>query len=178
MKVLWLLPMKRVRLAMLGACVVAAMGAQPYRPVVVVGNSMEPTYRNGETLLAKRYEGQALAKGDLLVIEMGGETIVKRVAFLGGEHVPQAKVLGWTDDVSPFLYQAAGRAGRSRSLYVPKNKVYVRGDNAETAIDSRHFGTVPLEDIRMIVVDPRPKPPGPEASNFDMLVPPRYRVVR
>jgi signal peptidase I len=147
---------------MYGACVVAGFTAQPFRPFVVVGDSMEPTYHNGELIIARQYRGEELAKDQLVVMDVAGDTIVKRVAHVQGDQVRQVNLGVWTEGVSEHAYEIAKRKGIYRSFVVPENEVYVLGDNSACAIDSRQLGSLPLSSVRLVVMDPRPKPVFPD----------------
>ncbi|MFW5697620.1 MAG: S24/S26 family peptidase, partial [Fimbriimonadaceae bacterium] len=70
--------------------VVAALAAFamafPFRPVVVIGSSMAPTYASGEWVWVKQNEAE-FAPGDVVVAQVQGRTLLKRVVqSTGGEN--------------------------------------------------------------------------------------------
>jgi len=59
---------------------------QPYKLIVIVGQSMMPTLRNGQVVLAKREN--KYNRGDIVVIKDTSENIVlvKRIIFTPGDY--------------------------------------------------------------------------------------------
>lgn len=96
------------------------------RIVITSGSSMEPTYKTGDMLLCIRTFSLP-EKGSVIVLEHDGTFVVKRIAYLPGETVP--------DDV----YAYWGNDG-----VIPDGYVFVAGDNSQTSYDSRYeeFGLV------------------------------------
>src|SRR5580658_9551830 len=58
---------------------------QPYRPMVVVGRSMEPTYSNHSIVMTEPILPSQLKSGQVVVIDMDTGPIVKRIAFVPGD---------------------------------------------------------------------------------------------
>jgi signal peptidase I len=144
-----------------GACA-AAIYAQPFRPIVFVGQSMTPTYANGEMTVTVPFDGKA-KRGDIVVIERDGETIVKRVAMVPGDPILQVRTLfGEWRDAFCMEQNRPHKRGRVRNAVVPDGVVYVLGDNLPGSTDSRSFGPVQLSQITRKVYQPRPGGPGEE----------------
>lgn len=135
----------------------ALLAAQPFRPVVVVGSSMQPTLSDRQMALvdARAYRGDPICPGDVVLLRWRGKVYVKRVAAVGGDRLPLARVAG---DLT--IVPAAAELGwmkryavrhpdrlRLATVRVPRGKVYVLGDNQTASIDSRHFGPVPAEAV-------------------------------
>lgn len=108
------------------------------RTVVVSGESMLPTFKSGQRLLA--CNAYWLVGGinvkDVVVVkeENSNEYIIKRVYKLAGE------VVDWNNVPEDWSLQK----GEYR---VPENHVFVLGDNREVSEDSRKFGAVPVNRI-------------------------------
>jgi signal peptidase I len=103
--------------------------------VVVTGNSMAPTFRDGQRLLVTRRDAtRPLEVGDVVVFStpQPGELAlrIKRVAALGGEPVPT-----WVGGTSSV---------------VPRAHVVVSGDNPVSQ-DSRQLGFVPEAAVIAVV---------------------------
>jgi signal peptidase I len=133
---------------------VGSFAAQPYRPVVFVGNSMAPTYENYAFAMTKPADGK-FQRGDIVVVKTKNGPIVKRVAFVGGDVIPQFRTpLGWVDVTRG--HPPVAKADRVRYRRVPAGHIYVLGDNYQSSIDSRLLGSLPVDSVERKVVDPRP----------------------
>lgn len=136
--------------------IVAAFEVQPYRPVVVSGVSMSPTYSDHELLLATNQIGE-VKRGDVVIIDTSSGPMIKRVALLPGEHFYRMKYLGITSDLieirPPFSKNSV-----VEKVKVPAGTVYVLGDNLTLSVDSRKLGFIPIRSIRGKVMDQRPVP--------------------
>lgn len=135
---------------------------QPYRPVVFVGKSMANTYYDQEIAIGTT-DTQNLAKGDVVVIEREGSTFVKRIAYMPGDKIEYAKVLGEWVPKHSMGFAAMRHPGKfkTKTVTVPADEVYVLGDNLNVSIDSRQLGTIPIEMIKAKLVDPRPRKTAP-----------------
>jgi len=140
-------------------CAIAGLAyVQPYRPMVVVGHSMEPTYSNHSVVLTKPVQADQIKEGDVVVINMSSGPIVKRIAFGPGDKFLQAFLDGhWVDliYVRPTTRKSLSM-GRWREFTIPDGMVYVLGDNQAVSYDSKQFGCVPMSRIQRILVDQRP----------------------
>ncbi|MEV4412265.1 S26 family signal peptidase [Catellatospora sp. NPDC049609] len=104
--------------------------------VTVVGDSMTPSFTDGDVLLAVCRRRAAV--GDVVVFRNplrahgGLDSLVKRLVAVAGDPVP------------PDIRPAAG------CDIVPVGKAVVRGDNADS-IDSRKLGLIAVSDIHAVV---------------------------
>lgn len=105
---------------------------QPFRPVLVVGESMMPTLGNRQLVIGKRIDGEPL-RGEVVVIDYDDESLVKRVAGLAGDR---------------------DLPGLDHRTKVPWKHVYVLGDNSKVSVDSRVFGPLPDDCLKYTVVFP------------------------
>lgn len=109
-----------------------------FTTVVVTGNSMEPTYRNGQRLLSSRayWLVGPIREKDVVVIrgDKPKEYFIKRVYKMAGGIVDFANVPEtWSIGNGEYI--------------VPQGHVFVLGDNREVSEDSRKYGAVPLDRI-------------------------------
>lgn len=109
-----------------------------FHTVIVSGHSMEPTFQNGQRLLASKayWLVGPIKHNDIVVISTGkpNEYIIKRVYRMGGETVDWINApLSWKLVYGEFK--------------VPEGSVYVIGDNRPISEDSRYFGPVPMSRI-------------------------------
>ncbi|MFF2077081.1 signal peptidase I [Kitasatospora sp. NPDC058162] len=136
-----------------------ALIAVDYRPYKIPTASMHPTLQVGDTVLARKVDGGAVGRGDVVVFRdqsWGGELMVKRVVAVGGDTVattaadPRLTVNGQPVD-EPYL-ATQGRQGDSFSVTVPPGRLFLLGDNRVGSLDSRtHLevdgGTVPATAV-------------------------------
>jgi signal peptidase I len=138
------------------------LGAIPLRPGVVLGSSMEPTFRSGQPFLYRpRAAGEGLRRGDVVVLRLGGEPAIKRIFALAGEtYWTACRVEDGT--LPPAVIPPGGPiaafrrrfpAFRYRRCRVPQGCVYVLGDGPNS-LDSRSLGPVEEADVLGSVVCP------------------------
>ena len=119
------------------------------RTVKVVGESMDPTFKNGQIVLALRaYKKIAPLKiGDVVIAqptlgESGGDEVIKRVFFIqnaqGNAPFPKFVVINGEriGTLALFPMEFIGKR-------VPKpGDIYLLGDNWQISVDSRDYGAV------------------------------------
>ncbi|MFI0019830.1 signal peptidase I [Streptomyces griseus] len=150
----------------LGGFVWAAVVYQPY---TIPTDSMAPTVKPGDRVLAERIDGADVRRGDVVVFtdEIWGATaMVKRVVGVGGDKVAccdedgRLTVNGTPVD-EPYLDRGRAAAGSAApaspqdfSATVPKGQIFLLGDERATSLDSRvHLqdagqGSVPLSAVQ------------------------------
>ncbi|MFF4652387.1 signal peptidase I [Streptomyces sp. NPDC001380] len=140
---------------MVGGFGVVAVG---YRPYSVPTDSMEPTVRPGDIVLARTSDGKDVGRGDVVVFRdsgWGGALMVKRVVAVGGDTIVccdarQRIAVDGTAIDEPYL--AHGYNAGKFSVRIPQGRLFLMGDNRLGSLDSRvHLdqasGTVPASDV-------------------------------
>ncbi len=135
----------------------------PYRIIVVQGISMSPTFKNKQILFAKSINNyQDIKINDILVCELEDNTIVKRVKFLEHQiiyyyidsNTSEIKLI----DKNTYQYLSTHPIIRNKSLIqkviVPKDSIYLLGDNLNNSDDSRRFGTLHWNNIKYKIIFP------------------------
>ncbi len=137
-----------------------------YRMAVVHGESMEPTYQNGQVVLVRRAGllGLPLHHNDVILIRKDRDVLIKRVYRLPGEEIddPEIRRLTFFNNVADYYEQKKVQTpeGEVTRLIVPEGFVVVLGDNRRVSEDSRLFGPLPLRNVLGTVVGAPPPPAG------------------
>lgn len=132
-------------------------------PMRVPSASMAPTLQPGDRILTNKlaYDFYRPERGDLVVFDSldqsKDEKVVKRIIGLPGDEISIERgtlmVNRQTPD-EPYLTPAGNPAPQQfpglqtfGPLFVPKDHVFVMGDNRANSYDSRFFGPVPHENL-------------------------------
>jgi signal peptidase I len=123
-------------------------------PLRVTSQSMSPTLETGDQLLVDKLTDRwrAPAVGDIVVYRdpVGERLVVKRVVAVGGQSVALEDGELVVDSV--VRHEPQVDVSRIDSTYfgpvtVPPGAVFVLGDNRAESIDSRTYGTIPVDDL-------------------------------
>jgi signal peptidase I len=149
---------KRLTVSLAIGCILLLLAYfQPYKLVVVVGQSMEPTYKSGQILLAKKTK--YFKKSDVVVaLSDDRDLIVKRILYTPEEYYYYVmKKEGYYELIIDNSYHSIVQTKNIDEVYmmelkVPKNHYYIVGDNLPKSDDSRRFGTVDENEILYKVI--------------------------
>jgi signal peptidase I len=131
------------------------------RPFEVSGDSMFPTFHNGEyvltNLISLRFE--ELKRGDVIVFRAPVDRekdFIKRIIAVGGDVIEVRDgfvyVNGSILDESAYLSSDVRTQGGSflrngQKITVPQGMLIVMGDNRAQSLDSREWGFLKKEDV-------------------------------
>lgn len=132
-------------------------------PFNISGNSMEPTFSNGDTIMFEglTYAVEAPMRGDVVVFygtDEPDKIFVKRIIGLPGEEVVIRERRVYINGElleEPYLGQLSDPANLKMREYdgityeVPEGKYFMLGDNRQNSFDSRTWNDpfVPLDNI-------------------------------
>lgn len=128
------------------------------QPFVVEGESMHPTFENGDYLIVDEvsYHFEAPKRGDVIVFRYPGNPsifYIKRIIGLPGETVSinhGVVTITKTDGTKLTLtepYVKSEDASYIHETHLGADQYYVLGDNRPNSSDSRVWGPLPAEDI-------------------------------
>lgn len=131
-------------------CIAIVVTAKCFiQPVVVVGPSMEPTYKQGNLLFVNRRYSE-LNRFDVVVVRTDEKMIIKRVIGLPGETVMITENAVYINGEELDDPRAKGtlRAGKlAGSITLGEDEYIVLGDNRNNSFDSRDMGAIEKSDI-------------------------------
>ena len=130
-----------------------------FQPFFVRGQSMEPTFYNGDYLIIDEisYQLRDPARGETVVFKYPNDPsqrYIKRVVGLPGElvEIADGQIAVYKDgipqvlDESDYLSEFVRTAGDIK-VFLEENEYFVLGDNRPVSSDSRRWGPVPEENI-------------------------------
>ena len=129
-------------------------------PQEISGESMFPTFQDGEYILTNKieYKLQDPQRGEVVVFKSPGNKDIDfikriigipgdRVNVINGKYYLNGQLLPETY-LPDGLYTFAGSFLKENTeIIVPPGRYFVSGDNRPHSLDSREFGTIPREDI-------------------------------
>lgn len=105
----------------------------------VTGDSMSPTLVNGGLVLTMK--GGGCSPGDVVVLQADGKQVIRRVIAVGPANVvidEQGRVTV-DDKLLPEPYaHGETSVGKTVSYQVPKDQLFLMGDDRTVSVDSRH----------------------------------------
>lgn len=123
-------------------------------PVVMVGNSMLPTIKDGDRMMLNTNFGE-LKRGDIvshLYPKDQTKTYMKRIVGLPNETIEIRNGVVFIDGkeiAEPYLEQIYNQAGISKAaMKIESDSYFVMGDNRDNSADSRTWGTVKKDLIQ------------------------------
>ncbi|MBO6159151.1 MAG: signal peptidase I [Firmicutes bacterium] len=128
--------------AMLIAVAGVVILAVIFMPVLqIVGSSMNPTMKDGDTVLALNISHYS--RGDIIAFYYNNNILVKRVIAVGGDEVlvdEDGNVFVNDQPIEEAYLEekALGECNIDMPYRVPEGLLFVMGDNRATSIDSRH----------------------------------------
>ena len=130
---------------------------QPYKLVVVSGQSMLPTYKDRQILIAKKTKD--FKKSDVVVAYSDDrQLIIKRILYIPDEYYYYMfKKDGTFELILNNSYRSILEIKNHDDAYileekVPKDQFYIVGDNLKHSDDSRRFGSIHRNDILYKVI--------------------------
>lgn len=107
-------------------------------PIIVKGESMQPTLDGGELmLLKKQYD---IKRFDIVVVDIKKEKIIKRVIALPGESIYCENGIIYVNDEKLEDDFGSGKTPDFRKTFLDADEYFVLGDNRENSLDSQELG--------------------------------------
>jgi len=147
-----------IKFALITLVIIVPVRLYIAQPFIVSGDSMFPTFHNGEYLVVDElsYKFHPPVRGDVVIFkfpEDPSKYFIKRIIGLPGETVTiyGGKVYVKTSDgkqtaiAEPYLSQPTNK---STTTVLTKDQYFTMGDNRPVSYDSRYWGPVDIKHIR------------------------------
>lgn len=148
-----------VKIAIIALVIVVPIRYFLFQPFFVKGQSMEPSFENGDYLIVDEitYRLRPPQRGEVIVFKYPNNTsqrYIKRIIGLPGEtvEIKDGKIIIFNQKgeqvlkESDYLSQSVYTAGAIMTT-LNENEYFVLGDNRFVSSDSRRWGTLPRNDI-------------------------------
>lgn len=148
---------RRLRGVAVGLVVAAAITALIATRLLVMirinGNSMEPTFSDGEIVFM--YRTKEIKAGDIVGFYYGGRVLLKRVVATAGDEIEidregNVYVNGERLEEPYLTARSLGKCDIEFPCKVPDEMYFVLGDNRAVSIDSRTRGIGCVDDNQIV----------------------------
>jgi len=149
----WASRLAVVLVLLLGASVT---GLLPLQIMRVGSESMSPTIGTGDLVVVRHETGPVARMSVVAVVHPDtGTLLVKRAVAVGGDRFAiedGVLVVNGTPVCEPNIDPARLDGVWIGPVTVPDGDLFLLGDDREGSVDSRAFGTVPVDNVRGVVV--------------------------
>lgn len=147
-----------VKISLIALAIVIPIRYFLFQPFFVRGESMDPTFENGDYLIIDEitYRFKAPLRGDVVVFQAPSDPsqrYIKRIIGLPGEMVKiqDGQVMVYENSKSEILDESAYlkgvETGGDLVVTLGPDEYFVMGDNRPFSYDSRRFGPINKESI-------------------------------
>lgn len=118
----------------------------------VDGDSMNPTYYDGDMLLGKNDpKASDIKRGDVVTFMYDNKLLIKRVVGVPGDVISYQNGTIYVNgeaEKNDLPESLDGGILDDGKILLPKNKYFCMGDNRNNSYDSRYFGSVDISQMR------------------------------
>lgn len=138
--------------ALILACVCLIVFRYALRPARIVGDSMAPTFQDGEFLFINclAYREDDPRRGDVIGIMTTGQSVIylKRVIAVSGDHLEIRNGIIYLNGIELLETYVKQRANwQYDPIILGKDEYFVIGDNRKMNSEDHHFGKVKRDKI-------------------------------
>ncbi len=119
-------------------------------PIVVSGESMQPTLDGGEIMVLNKIS--KIERFSVVVVDIGKEKIIKRVIAMPGETISCENGVIYVNDKKQEEPYSQGIQKDFTKVTLSDNEYFVLGDNREHSLDSEELGPMKKEQLKGVVI--------------------------
>ncbi len=144
------------KIVVIAALIVAPVRYFIFQPFLVRGQSMEPSFQDGDYLIVDEisYRLREPKRGEVIVFEYPdnpSQRFIKRIVALPGETVEieegEIRINGDNLILNEEEYISSLKTVGDMKITLQENEYFVLGDNRSYSFDSRRFGPLPEDEI-------------------------------
>ena len=144
--------LKEIIIYLLLAILVLTIRYYLFTPVIVRGNSMNPTLKQGEYLISERWK-KDYDYFDIVVVKYEDASLIKRIIGKPNDHI---KFVDNKLYINGILTEESFTKEDTKDYelnldFIPEDHYFVMGDNRSNSLDSRVFGPVHKDDLKGVV---------------------------
>lgn len=109
-------------------------------PVRVNGPSMDNTLKHGQILILNKLD--KYKRGDIVVVDLGDEKIIKRIVGLPGESIYCLNGEIYINDEKIKEDYTSSETLDFTKVFIQEDEYFVMGDNRPVSMDSRSLGPI------------------------------------
>lgn len=109
-------------------------------PIRVNGPSMDDTLKNGQIMILNKLN--KYKRGDIVVVDLGNEKIIKRIVGLPGESIYCLNGEIYINDEKFNEDYISSETLDFTKIFIQDDEYFVMGDNRAVSMDSRSFGPI------------------------------------
>lgn len=117
-----------------------------FKIIIVSGQSMSPSFNNGQIVLMKKSE--KIERNNVVILNKDGEEFIKRVVATNGDIVEQKQGYVFINNMKTFYTTNKD----CKAINLKENQFFVIGDNYKDSYDSRDYGIINNDDIQGVIL--------------------------
>lgn len=146
---------KKFLALLLAFTVICCFRAYVFDRIIVSGNSMNPTYSDGDVIWARKFDVSELERYQVVVANIKGKFVIKRVIGLPNETLKIVDGYVYINNEilnDDYGYPTQIYGCAANEIVLEEDEYFLMGDNRDNSLDCRVWGAVKDETIKGVAV--------------------------